>query len=147
VINNEKYFNKGLPAGYDGLFDWDYLIPAFSGTKIRPMDVDGLVERNGRFILFETKEPESTIPRGQQITLRALHKLGCFTIFFIEGKKKEEVCKLWILWPADKDPHKIKLDNDDKEPWEIVVDKVKEWFEDADQCGEKTKINPANIIL
>lgn len=31
-------FKQASPAGFDGVFDWDFLEPAFGGTKIMPMD-------------------------------------------------------------------------------------------------------------
>ena len=56
MINNTEYFNQNLPAGFDGQFDWDFLIPAFGNNGIKPSDIDCLIERNGRFLLFETKK-------------------------------------------------------------------------------------------
>ena len=78
---------KGLnSANFDGLFDWDFLKPAFTGTKIDFMDFDGVVERRGKFLLFETKDIGIPIPTGQRITLNALLKTGLWTVAHLEGK-------------------------------------------------------------
>jgi len=69
-------FKASLPAGYDGIFDWAFLLPIFEGTKIEPMDIDGLVERHGRILIFETKQPDKDIPLGQSRVLETLLRLG-----------------------------------------------------------------------
>ena len=86
-------FHQARPAGFDGLFDWDFLKGAF-GPVIMPMDLDGVVERNGRFLVFETKEPGKTIPRGQEISLKALCATGIFTIFVIYGKTADALTRM-----------------------------------------------------
>jgi hypothetical protein len=137
MIKSETAFNTSLPAGYDGLFDWDYLKPAFNPTKIEPMDIDAMIERHGRFLVFETKEPGKEIPNGQKITLRALHKIGCFTIFFLLGKKRDEIKQFYTFWPNDTDPKPVDLSIG--EPYKIVIDLTREWFVDACNYGKKTK--------
>lgn len=69
-------FTSSLPAGYDGIFDWSFLLPVFEGTKIEPTDIDGLVERYGRILIFETKHPDKDIPSGQMRALETLLGLG-----------------------------------------------------------------------
>ena len=49
-------FKEAAAAGFDGTFEWDFLIEAFKPTKIQPMDLDCLVERRRRFLAFETKD-------------------------------------------------------------------------------------------
>jgi hypothetical protein len=78
-------FAQAKPAGFDGVWDWDFLRGAF-GPVIMPMDLDGMVERNGRFLVFETKAAGVDIPQGQRITLDALRATGVFTIFILYGK-------------------------------------------------------------
>lgn len=68
-----------------GLWDWSILDGCFGDTKIKPTDVDGFVERNGKFLWLETKSPGVEIPTGQQITFDALMKTGIFTVFVIWG--------------------------------------------------------------
>jgi len=92
-IKYQRAFDQSLPPGYDGVFDWDFLKPAFNGTKIEPMDIDALVERRGRFLIFETKTPNKETPQGQLIALEQLIKLGRGNIhlFFLWGKTIETI--------------------------------------------------------
>ena len=76
TIKYPKSFESSLPAGYDGIFDWSFLLPIFEGTKIEPMDIDGLVERHGRILIFETKQPDKDVPSGQVRALETLLRLG-----------------------------------------------------------------------
>ena len=76
MIIYPKKFAEAKAAGFDGIFDWDFLLPAFAGTKIMPMDIDAIVERKGRFLIIETKESGKSIPQGQEITLKSLLNLG-----------------------------------------------------------------------
>ena len=91
-----EQFNKSKPARYDGVFDWSWTDGCFGETKIKPMDWDGVVERYGNFIVFETKNPGIEIPMGQRITLEAAHKTGLFTIMLIWGKSCPENFEVWF---------------------------------------------------
>lgn len=91
MIQYPERFNQSMPAGYDGLFAWDFLKPAFAGTKIEPMDIDGIVERHGHFLLFETKSPDKEIPKGQRITLTRLIDLGRGKIHLIVVYGKTDI--------------------------------------------------------
>jgi hypothetical protein len=68
-----------------GLWDWAILDGCFGETKIKPTDVDGFVERKGKFLWLETKAPGAEVPYGQQLTFNALIKTGIFTVFIIWG--------------------------------------------------------------
>ena len=100
MIYDEDRFNEWLPANYDGRFDWDFLLPAFEGTKIRPMDVDAIIHKDGphgdQFLLFETKAPGAEIPIGQAITLAALLREGNKLLFYIQGKTPYDMTSLTI---------------------------------------------------
>lgn len=93
VIKYKETFDKMKPANYDGFFDWDFLLPAFKGTKIEPMDIDGVVERRGNILMFETKNIGIDIPLGQKITLETFIKLGKgkITIFVLYGKSADTI--------------------------------------------------------
>jgi hypothetical protein len=93
AIKYQKTFDQFTPPGFDGVFDWDFLKPAFNGTKIEPMDIDALVERRGKFLIFETKTPDRKTPQGQLIALEQLLKLGRGNIhlFFVWGKTAETI--------------------------------------------------------
>jgi len=97
ALYSETNFNKDKPAGFDGIFSWDFLKPAFQGTKIEPMDLDAVVERNGHVLVFETKDSGKEIPYGQKITLKTLWFLGC-TIFHVSGKCPNTIDGLAIYY-------------------------------------------------
>jgi hypothetical protein len=49
----------------DGQWDWAILNGCFGKTKIAPTDIDGSIERNGKYLFIETKHPGASIPLGQ----------------------------------------------------------------------------------
>jgi len=116
-------FNRALPAGFDGLFDWDFLLPAFQGTRITPMDLDAVVERNGQFLVFETKENGAPIPVGQTITLERLVLKG-ITVIVLRGKTAAEIngFDVWKLRRGEVWKRHIPGTADE------LVAKVREWF-------------------
>lgn len=73
-------------AHRNSFWDWTPLNECFRGTNIRVTDIDGFVERNGRFLVIETKKPGDEIPQGQGLTFAALAATGLFTIVIIWGK-------------------------------------------------------------
>jgi len=103
TITNPGGFLRSPSAGFDGVFDWSWTQGCFGQGRIKPMDFDGVVERNGNFILFETKNVGVEIPRGQLITLNAAHRLGCFTIMLIYGKTSPESAEIWYPGVPAKD--------------------------------------------
>jgi len=122
-------FNRSPSAGFDGVFDWSWTQGCFGETKIKPMDFDGVVERNGNFILFETKQPGVPIPQGQRITLVQAHSLGCFTVMVIYGKEKPEKFEMW--YPGAKNTH-------DGHGLEAARERVSSWYAWANKNPRKT---------
>jgi hypothetical protein len=90
-------FYKSPAAGFDGIFNWDFLKPAFSPTKIEPMDIDAIIERNCKFLIFETKDSGIPVPDGQQITLNRLASIGPFTVILLWAKSPETI-NGWDVW-------------------------------------------------
>jgi len=86
----------GGKIGFDGIFNWEWTQGCFSG-KITPMDFDGVVERKGHYLIFETKDPGTNIPHGQEITLNMLRTAKTFTIMKIWGKEVPE--KMDVIYP------------------------------------------------
>lgn len=108
MLMNPDRFNASLPAGYDGQFEWDFLQGAF-GPSVMPMDFDGVIERHGRFLVFETKEEDAPIPYGQLRTLESAWKTGIFTIILLWGKTPATV-SMASVWDEDGkkfDPHSV----------------------------------------
>lgn len=68
------------------LWDWSILNGCFGETKIRVTDVDGMVERNARFLFFETKQSGITIPRGQMRAYENLMRRGGAVFFVVWGQ-------------------------------------------------------------
>src|SRR5690606_11205009 len=111
TIRNPAGFRRAPPAGYDGVFDWSWTQGCFGETRISPMDLDGVIERRGQFLVFETKDIGVQIPQGQLYTLQAMHRMGFFTIMIIHGKKRPERSVGWYPYPSTK---KVELTGPDE---------------------------------
>lgn len=95
TIKHPATFDRYLPIGFDGVFDWSWTQGHLGQGKITPMDFDGVVERKGNFIVFETKGQDVPIPQGQLMTLEAAYRLGVFTILMVQGKSSPEFAQAW----------------------------------------------------
>jgi hypothetical protein len=78
TINNPQVF-------MDSLWDWGCLDTCFD-NGIKVSDLDGIVERRGRFLVLETKSSGVTIPTGQQRMFNAMASSGLFCIMVIWGE-------------------------------------------------------------
>jgi len=94
MIKNHKAFNEHPSAGFDGIFDWDWITEEIKkvspSSKITPTDIDCVVERNGHYLIIETKNPGIIIPRGQEILLNNLIHAKDFTVIRLWGKAETE---------------------------------------------------------
>lgn len=72
-VRNKSYISKGM------LTNWKFIEDALPG-KCGVMDIDGIIERRGKFLVIESKSPAETIDKGQMITLEALSRLPSFTV-------------------------------------------------------------------
>lgn len=92
-------------ASYDrGVWDWSILNGCFGeGSKISPTDIDGCIERKGRKLYLETKQPGAPVPAGQFGTLKS-----CVDV---DGND------LIIIWGTDKKIERIEVYT----PWETVI--------------------------
>ncbi len=68
------------------LWDWAILDGCFPGSRIRPTDVDGLVERNGHFLFIEAKGLGVDITTGQEILFRRLSELPKVSVLILWGE-------------------------------------------------------------
>ena len=91
-INNAQLYMEGI-------WDWAILEGCFGNTKIEPTDIDGFVERKGKFLVLETKKLNVPVKQGQWWTFNALISTGYFTVIIIWGNtnKPEE---MQVLYPA-----------------------------------------------
>jgi hypothetical protein len=97
AIRNLEEFRNSLPAGHDGVFDWDW-VKGLLPRGIEPMDIDGLVEIGGHFLIWETKTSGAEIPVGQKLALKRLVRLGDGRISLLyHAKKPEDLKDLWLL--------------------------------------------------
>lgn len=78
--------------------DYGFMKGIISDTFI-PSNIDGILERNGQFLVLEWKRRNEKISKGQEILLKALAKTPCFTVMIITGDTDKglnfELC--WIL--------------------------------------------------
>jgi len=140
MFRNEDEFLENVPMGFDGKFNWDYLLPIFGDSRIAPMDLDGVVERNDNFLVMETKTHSKAIPTGQVRTLFALHKRGGFTILAIwmrKNKEAEEIELVGIMRPeTSKSTERIMemhYFNDGEVGKKFVYDLVEKWWKFANE--------------
>ena len=131
TIKCPETFVRSAPAGFDGIFDWSWTEGCFN-AKTRPMDFDGVVERKGNFLIFETKDLDVPLPAGQRYTLQAAHRLGCMTIMLIHGKKLPERGEIWL--PGQKT---IETFEGVDEARAVVA----WWFKQADRTPQSAYIN------
>jgi len=74
-----------------GIWDWAVLDGCFGAGHIRPTDIDGAVERNGRMLLLETKQPGAEIPYGQHVMFLKASQSGYVTTFVVWGPRGSPV--------------------------------------------------------
>lgn len=94
-LYNQKIFEERPASGFDGFFDWDWTKGCLGANFITPMDIDGITERKGHFLIFETKGVGNPIPAGQFYTLQALYRLGCFTVVFCDKVNPPTQMSVW----------------------------------------------------
>lgn len=79
TIRDMDKFVSSLP-------DWAILDGCFGNTRIRPTDVDGMVERKGRCLFLEHKGRDASLTDGQAIAFVTLAKQGNTVItYWAEG--------------------------------------------------------------
>jgi hypothetical protein len=87
-MNAEEYFEK--------LWDWTPLNDCFK-RGIRPTDIDGCVEANGKFLILEGKTSGEEMPTGQKLALERMSAFPEFTVIIIEGKPPFDVTGWRVL--------------------------------------------------
>ncbi len=134
MIKYPQKFKQATPAGFNGIFDWDFLKPVFKGTNIDLMDIDAVVEKNGRILLFETKDPDKEIPLGQQITLKTLVIIGQGKIHLmvLYGKTASNIVAVdeWY-YKNGKCETKGRMDSNA----DHIFQRVADWFQWAKNSG------------
>ena len=69
-----------------------------------PSNVDGILERNGQFLILEWKRPGEKVSEGQRIMLQALAAKPSFMVVIIYGNTDNEtvIDSYWLLTPEGK---------------------------------------------
>jgi hypothetical protein len=116
-IRNVKHY-------VDSFWDWSPLNDCFGGTDIRVTDVDGSIERHGRYLHLETKQPGTDILFGQSMFYEGLVNAG-HSVLFMWGPVNDPR-KLYLVTP-----HRQKVY--DPADWSTVQQVVGEWFKWADK--------------
>ena len=99
------------------------------GGKIRPTDIDGAVERNGHFLIFEWKRNGADIPTGQRIFFEKLSSKPGITVFVVwhDTATPSAITKAGMFkdgrWKGEK-----------KTDLEGVRKACREWFEKVNQA-------------
>ncbi|MGB9804995.1 hypothetical protein, partial [Desulfofundulus sp.] len=89
----------------ESAWDWGILKGCFGGSRIEPTDIDGLVERNGRFLVLEAKKPGVRIKQGQMLTFNALRNTGLFTIIVVWGENNVPY-EMLVMYPPPIQPRR-----------------------------------------
>lgn len=127
TINNPEMFAQSV-------WDWGFLDICFGSTGIKVSDLDGIVERYGRFLVIETKLQIGTIiPEGQRITLEALVDTGLTTVIILRGRGHGDIIG-WEIWHKTKSGLKKEYREGGADK---LVECVRAWFVWA--CGKPGK--------
>lgn len=120
------FYNK---AKYNGSH-WEFSVfdGCFGATKIKFMDLDGIVERHGHFLTMEWKRPgvrSYGIPTGQRITFEALQRIGVFTNLIVYGDTNfPDIPSPQYVYEMSEDGKRVEYQCD----IEGLKKKVKDWF-------------------
>ncbi len=116
ISSHASWTIRNIDTFVHTLWDWACLDGCFGQTRIKPTDVDGLIERRGKFLLIEAKSPGVTIPTGQSIMFDSLLKTGVFTIIVVWGQSNNpERLQIWGNRPITAN-------------LEIFREKVTQWY-------------------
>jgi hypothetical protein len=80
----------------------DGVIPAKQGY-ILPSDLDGIIETNFHFLVFEWKRPDEELSKGQHIMLSRLASLPKFTVIVVKGHSNSDQTDVREFYQMKKD--------------------------------------------
>ena len=101
-----------------------------NNPKFCPSDLDGIAERNGKFLVLEWKRSQEKVSFGQQRMLQALAAQPNFIVLIVRGDTDNgiNIQEFFLVQPHG---HCIKIGTTKQS----FIDYYKQWFEWAD--GEK----------
>ena len=82
---------RNLEVYENSFWDWTPYNSCFGDTMIRISDVDGIVERKGKFLFLETKRPDELLTIGQRRLHDALRETGLFWVLVIRGERNTPI--------------------------------------------------------
>ena len=127
------------PQDYKSTFwNWTPFNECFKPTNIRITDIDGMVERNGLFLVIETKRPNADIPQGQSIMFDHMVETGLFTILIVWGHTDQPKIILKMTKGLKK-----KYNNCDVGKLKLLI---REWFIYADNMTEQDRVSDSEIL-
>jgi hypothetical protein len=116
---------RNMFATHTDYSEFKGLIP--TNLNLVPSNVDGILERNGQFLILEWKRPKEKISEGQRIMLQALAAKPSFMVVIIYGNTDNEtvIDSYWVLTLEGK-PVKAGIGFDSFKQW------YRQWYELAD---------------
>ena len=93
---------RNLYATHTDYADFKGLIP--DNPMFVPSNVDGIAERNGKFLVMEWKNSKEKVSTGQKIMLQSLASKPDFMVVIIYGNTNNEtvIDSYWLLTPQGK---------------------------------------------
>jgi hypothetical protein len=90
---------RNMFATHTDYSDFKGLIP--DNPNLVPSNVDGILERNGQFLILEWKRPGEKVSNGQRIMLQALASKPSFMVVIIYGNTDTQtvIDSFWLLTP------------------------------------------------
>jgi len=107
--------------------DYEFLrdvIPSERGS-ILPSNIDGILERHGRFLVLEWKRPGEELGVGQKIMLQALAGTPCFTVVIVHGHSGTTGTSIESFHAMNKDGQTVQCGTGIDE----FKDRYRAWFE------------------
>lgn len=117
TIENPDLYAQSSP-------DWAILDGCFGG-RIKPMDIDGCVERRGRVLFLENKLPGAYVKDGQLYTFHSLVRQGNTVIIFWSENHGRIVHHIRVMSPG-RDTGKVEATLED------LRAEVAAWYQRAD---------------
>ena len=102
----------------EGVWDWAILDGCFGQSRVKPMDIDGYLERHGHKLFFETKAPGVELPKAQFDALHSLVDDG-HTVMLLWGRQNQPE-RMRLITPHCDFTEDVDLDR--------VLAVVRQWF-------------------
>lgn len=113
------------------MWDWSPFNDCFGG-KIQMGDIDGMVERNGYFLMVETKRPGVKLNTGQSIMFEAFARMPNCTVIVIWGETNKPS---QLQYVGDATIHIASI--------EVVKKHLADWYNKVDKLP---KYEPVNTV-